>query len=548
MVHHTPRVRRILLSIATICMIVTQFMMPSGVAKAASLYTIAGSVVNGNGYTFMAVAASGRVIFSQTLSGNPATLTSNSGNTEEISTTKGVNFQLVAPDGKYFGPIILGWKGNTLNRAGVVYTVLKEQSNTTINLGTITVTPTSNGQGYGVVGTKYQYATGTTKARAGVPLGIGKAGKTRLVAANTGTATQRNGSPKFMDGSDADSDGVINAFDVDDDGDGKFDYVDKPPPTTFGDCTTQAAFTLFSNFKATDPNFAGTINSYGPSGSAYEATNTNIATALTNTLTFAIQRINQVCGSNVTKVEFKGIGVAYAPSSYVELPSGGQDVQWQVGAGTMNGSPVTGLSSYTFLCSGTCELSGQDTFMQRVTTADGNEYEFMTSPTFIFVTHPMLVSYRVNTGSVVSSDYSLPNIAGSQNNRITVRGTDRLTIRLYRPQRLALPGEPASFYDIGGLNYVPDMPNGINGSGIGPGRCDTAMAKDRLMPADKAINTGAKPVLGMTIDMRKIKACYERSRGAGSWGAGNADFDIQVLAPVSNSGNAAQKLYLTIIP
>jgi len=74
------------------------------------------------------------------------------------------------------------------------------------------------------------------------------------------------------------------------------------------------------------------------------------------------------------------------------------------------------------------------------------------------------------------------------------------------------------------------------------------MAKDRLMPADKAINTGAKPVLGMIIDMKKIKACYELSNGVGSWGAGNADFDIQVLAPVPNSGNAAQKLYITIIP
>ena len=74
------------------------------------------------------------------------------------------------------------------------------------------------------------------------------------------------------------------------------------------------------------------------------------------------------------------------------------------------------------------------------------------------------------------------------------------------------------------------------------------MVNDRFMSTDRAINTGAKPVLGMTIDMRKIKACYERSRGAGSWGAGSADFDIQVLAPVSNSGNAAQKLYLTIIP
>jgi hypothetical protein len=43
-----------------------------------------------------------------------------------------------------------------------------------------------------------------------------------------------------------------------------------------------------------------------------------------------------------------------------------------------------------------------------------------------------------------------------------------------------------------------------------------------------------------------IKSCFDTRTI--TWQAGSMDIDLQAIAPVANSGNAAQKLYLTIAP
>jgi hypothetical protein len=368
----------------------------------------------------------------------------------------------------------------------------------------------------------------------------------------------------FLDGADADLDGIINAFDVSDDGDTIPDYADTSgmltPPSSGDNCESAASFNLFSNFKATQSDFSGTINAYAQ-GTSYEATKTNTATALNTILKFAIQRITTVCGSPVTKTEFKGINVAYAPANYVTLPTSGSDVQWHVGYGQMSDTEPLGLVGYTFTCTPTCEISGQDTFMQRV-TAGGKTYEFITSPTVVFTSHPMVVGVAVvpstSTCSSPGTEYPMNSYGsdapkyGSQLLPVTIssEANQIICVKIFRPQRQAVEGEavtPVDYYDIGKLEYYPDIPNPIDvATGTAPGLCTGAKVTDSASDTIGAPTgeIGSNPTYTIAWKTADIKACFT-SKSA-TWIAGNFTMDIQAVAPVAKSGNAAQKLYVTI--
>jgi hypothetical protein len=522
-----------------------------------------------SGFTLLGMTKTGRVVFTKKLTGAATTINQKSSVISLVSgkIPAGIGFHLIDKDGDYYGPVILSWASATRTASTKVSTTLNAltPAQATISLGTITFKTKSKGQGYGAIATKHALAVSpAVAATAGVPKGIGSYGK----AASPRSAARAGATAAdFLDGADADLDGIINAFDVSDDGDTIPDYADTSgmltPPTSGSLCEAAASFTLFSNFKATQPDFSGTINAYAQ-GTLFEATKANTATALTATLSFAIQRISQVCGSTVSKTEFKGVNVPYAPTDYVTLPTSGSDVQWTVGNGQMNNSEVSGLSPYTFTCTTTCEISGQDTFMQRVTTENGKTYEFVTSPTFVFISHPMIAAIGVsndtsatactgvtyNTNTYVGSDIRY----GAQNDRISIASSadQTLCIKIFRPQRMAIEGEavtPVAYYDIGKLQYYPDIPNPLDGvSGNAPGRCDAAMVSDSASDTIGA-PTGtlaSNPTYTIAWKTANIKSCFVAQ--SATWQTGSFALDIQAVAPVANSGNAAQKLYLTIWP
>jgi hypothetical protein len=523
------------------------------------------------GYTLLGMSKTGRVVFSKKITTATTILNQKSSSIALVSGTipAGIGFHLIDKDGDYFGPVILSWMSANRTASTKVSNTLNAltPAQATLNLGAITVKTKSKGQGYAYTAAKYiTAATSSVSAVAGVPKGIGTYGK----AASARTAERAPATAAdFLDGADADLDGIINAFDVSDDGDTIPDYADTSgmltPPSTGFLCESAASFTLFSNFKATQPDFTGTVNAYAQ-GTVHESSRSTTAAALTATLSFAIQRITAVCGSTVTKTEFRGVGVPYAPSSYVTLPTSGSDVQWTVGNGKMNTTSVTGLRAYTFRCTPTCEISGQDTFMQRVTTANGKQYEFVTSPTFVFISHPMIVAVATTTDmtatACTSVDYSSGSNTyagtdpkyGSQSSRIPIAASadQTLCIKIFRPQRLAIEGEPVTpvaYYDIGKLKYYPDIPNAMDGdSGAAPGRCAGAMVSD---PASDTIgaprgSVASNPTYTIAWKTANIKSCFTAK--SATWAAGTFAIDIQAIAPVANSGNAAQKLYLTITP
>ena len=351
-------------------------------------------------------------------------------------------------------------------------------------------------------------------------------------------------------GGDADDDGIPNAFDVNDDGDAVLDSADSstPAPKAAADdgTTTCGAvdFKIFTNYKATQGGYAGTINAYGVGG--FKADKVNIASTITKSMSMVFSPITQVCGSAVTRSFLKGIDVSYAPTDYVELSKtcGTGDYQWLIGAGKMCGTDASGYSfgsPYTF---GETLPTGQDTFSMKVETADGKKYEFTSSPGFVFVTHPMFIAYSNDGVNYTNIDYT-KTTTGPEGARITeptisVAQAQTLYLKVYRPQRLAMDGETGDFYDLGGFKFTPDIPNGTPSVG----KCDSLTSTDTTMTSDTPIDTANPPV--MILQWAIGTKCYGAPPKNIAWAPAPSDFDIQV-EPSGPGGNSAQKIRITLV-
>jgi len=530
-------------------------------AQAASKkYQVTGTIKGATGKTVLLIANTGQVLATQKITKSSTSLILKS--TRATTNLNGSTLQLVTTSGgDYFGPVVLGWKTKSL-----VYTQLgtTPTSSGKYSIGTVTVKVVSASklQGYALVSkslstSKKAIKSVTVKASNYKPVGVGTYGKTAggstaallpqfrglLATGILGDIDIRNAitEDQKFDGGDADGDGLTNAFDVNDDGDAVLDQADSnsPTPNAGANCQVGASFNIFTNFKNTATNLDGNINVYGSGDSA--ATNGKIATALTNTMSIVLQPITRVCGSNVTKSEFKGVGaLPYAPASYVDITgkSGGTgDYQWTVGNGQISGNAVTGLAAFTFTASN--QISGQDVLMQRVTTANGNVYEFAGTMGFVFVTHPLPLRYSIDDG-LNWNDFTFSGGSASYGTaqKIALADDTKLTVEFAVPQRLAFDGEKAGYWDLGNMTYSPDAPNAFDDDDDnGPGKCDNQSRTDSA--GDSAVSTTARTFqLAFTLG-----TCFaEKSR---SWGTPGQELqggvDIQVV-PVGGGGNSAQKL------
>ena len=381
------------------------------------------------------------------------------------------------------------------------------------------------------------------------------AGQPNAGQPNAGQPTQQ-GSVVTKDdtlGGDKDDDGIPNAFDVNDDGDAVLDSADTstPAPKVAVDDGTKDCsavdFKIFTNYKATQGGYAGTINAYAPG--AFKATKENIASTITKSMTMVFSPITQVCGSNVVTTELKGNGVPYAPTDYVSL-SGGVcntgDYQWAIGQGFIcpGAGNKTAFGGYTF--TGSDLPTGQDTFTMRVTTADAKSYEFTSSVGFVFVTHPMFVEYSTDGTNFTKVNYEIstpgPDGARITEPTISVGQAQTLYLKVLRPQRLAMDGEAGEFYDLGGFKYTPDIPN-ISGVG----KCDAMTVTDSGMASDTVLDTGKPTTVLLTWAIGQ--KCFTESTKTPkpTWTPGASDFDVQV-EPSGPGGNSAQKIRITLLP
>lgn len=551
--------------VVVIALVIGQTVVGVSVAQAAvnPTFKVTATFKSASGKTLLWLSKTGRVIATKPLTSNSQAVSLSSLAKVSRANVNGSTLQLVTSSGgDYYGPVVLGWKSSSQ-----VYTQMNfSTSLTSIALGTITKSSVTTNQGYAKVSTKSTKVITTTKATVKAtsykPKGVGTYGKLNLTSSPSSFHPMSGGTIRAFDvnvtdgelkftGSDADADGLPNFADINDDGDAKTDATDMNTPSMQGvpvppaACEAGASFNIFTNFKSTSPNFNGNINKYGPGD--FEATSDKINQALSSTLTMVLSPITQVCGSNVVKTEFKGVGVPYAPTDFVDITGtvgGTGDYQWQIGAGRIGSTTLAGLDLNgdeigAFNFTSPTQISGQDTFIQKVTTADGKSYEFSSTAGFVFVTHPLPVRYKIHEGDDWTSFFNVDRTAATYN-RVSTGG--EVWFEILRPQRLAVEGEldsegaQATFMDLGGMRYTPDIPNAMNGTNVG--KCDSQVTTDTVaMPADTAVVSASYPVL---VIHWNLGTCLT-SRG-GTWAAGPTfDVDIQV-EPVGKGGNSAQKI------
>ena len=304
---------------------------PQAQIMATKQYTVKASIAGAKNKTVLLVAKTGRVLASKKITADTATAVElkTPSSLNKITTLAGATLQLVSStSGDYFGPILLGWYGSSRTSASKVYTKFSSTATATIVLGTIKIknVSASQKQGYGYTALSSSQvdktSASTTKASMGVPVGVGTYGKkntnSKSVLFLTGNRSPMACPPtcpeavdvNALDGGDADDDGIPNTFDVNDDGDSKVDSADLNTPTFTPNglgsstdpatCEAAASFHIFTNYKATEPNFADTLNFYGTG--TRSASDDNIVEQVQSSLSMVFSSITKVCGEDVEKM------------------------------------------------------------------------------------------------------------------------------------------------------------------------------------------------------------------------------------------------------
>jgi len=439
-------------------------------AAPAPAATVTGVMKGGLGYKVLLVQANGKA--------RKTAITGESGRFSIAGARLGnATLQLVKRDGSYGGPIVLR---STATKA---YVFIRGTAD--LNLRTVSLK-----SGFAKVSSmptrRYQtLATYTAKVVGGRPAGAGKLGRIR-----TGKPMGLRGA-----GADLDLDGVINAFDIDDNGNLILDNVDRsgrgagrpragssgaassfaaparsggeplgPPPLD-----TTGQFFLFSNFWPT---------AVGPWTSLPAASiNANIAAIadmdalidryMPMALSLAMEapdgmpaQLDGLDNSYVAEhvvdgVTYPLVGLEYAPPTYTT-------------PGVLDLIPDPRHPSGCPLKPGAmaAEIGGGDCFV--MTTSSGAKYPGTLN--FAFNTAPALKSYQFDTDAGPTDVVYDTDGVQLRDGRRELGGVQvevptsptkasTVTLTFWRPQRKAAPGEAASsagWVDIGRLWYAVD--------------------------------------------------------------------------------------------
>ena len=431
-----------------LALVATLAVMPA-VASAA---TVSGTVKSGAGYKILLVQANGTA--------KKVTIGATSGAFSIAGVKLGnASLQLVNADGSYYGPVVLK------TTASAAFIFIKGAAN--LKLGRLNLKG-----GYALLskapaGRFQTLAACTAKAARGKPIGAGKLGLVR-----TAQPLGLNGP-----GGDLDRDGIINAFDIDDNGNLIIDNIDRtgrgmgrpqvgasgaaarprvteaiapgPPPLS-----APGTFFIFSNFWLTG---AQQVNANIPGITDLDGL---IARTLPSALSLAT-----VFPSGESAL-LDGLGNSYIGAHTiggVTYPLVNDATPTYSADGLLNLTNSTQHPGGTIMMPGALpsEIGSGDCFME--TAADGTKYPGTVN--FVFNTAPALESYQFDTDvTATTAVYDANGVWDGRpgpNAQIMVpRGASKVTLTFWRPQRRAAPGEAASaggWVDIGGLWYSVDL-------------------------------------------------------------------------------------------
>jgi len=425
----------------------TLFILVAAPATAApKKYNITGKLKGAKGYVVLLVQKGGT-------SKSAAVKTSGVFSFKKValSTLKGSSLQLIDSSGRYAGPIVLGTKGS---RASITFSG-KAPTGSEFELGTVSVK-----SGYGVLRKKQLatsvYSNPSVKMRQGKPLGAGELG---LVSGATQGASIRAVSTEA--GEDPDRDGVLSAFDVDDDGDLILDSAD---PDSRG---TDIPYTgLVFDFRRT-------LNAHVRSGLSDTAIDAVVSGENVFALTFFFALSDREAGIDGGFVEcddsltycrrntplaFYG-GVSESTAEFRNRP-------WSellTAAGYPRMERIS-VGSFPAIVASIQPRVGRDVFrpgdVYRVNLTQGatvrSTRTLALAPYFVSI--PAMKEYDAGSGTVAVDYGSVSPESGSipgtsTGDPIILSPSGLLTVSFWRPQRQALRSDESGYIDWGNLNY-----------------------------------------------------------------------------------------------
>lgn len=348
---------------------------------------------------------------------------------------------------------------------------------------------------------------------------------------------------------DVDKDGLVEALDVDDNGNGIIDNYDNSGVTQPAN-----SFRVFSNFKL---EMSESLNLHA----------TGLSTALVDSALSRAQTLAiAVAGAagEVTELDCTGLAYCSAGGTGTAPPNAG--TAFPGGAGGAFDPDSDGFGTITNGATGdfqlatgasTSTISAGDTLIERVLGADGAERQIPGVLNFIFTSTPAIKSVAINSDPAQTIDYTVTNNRlGSLNNCILVPETGAVVLKVtgWRPQRAGVSGAgEAAYVDLGNSKITIDIPNGPTpgGPARGPGNCvasaysesDTnlSVSADGLQDSKGDIDADASNTYEFTLD---VNSCLASSpSGAISWDPGQSlSLDLQFRS--RDGDNAAQKICL----
>jgi hypothetical protein len=350
-------------------------------------------------------------------------------------------------------------------------------------------------------------------------------------------------------GSDTDLDGLVDALDIDDNGNGIIDNYDSSSPAS----SSSDSFRIFSNLKL---ELSESLNLHATGSLTTPA----IDAALQAVQTLAIQ----VAGASgeTTELDCGTLGYCSAggtgQNNNQPFPgaAGGAFDPDSDGFGTITRGATNDFQLQTKATS--AAIGAGDTMIQRITAADGTERQIPGVLNFVFNSTPALRTIAVNGGAEQTINYTATPRLGSRQNCIQVpaSGDVILAITGWRPQRagVAAAGEGA-FVDIGKSLVTIDIPNGPVTSGStspgtnGPGNCvSTAYS----VPGDPNLTVSTNGLQDAKADTAavntntysftvNVSSCLNSApSGAISWPA-NTELYIDLQFRSKDGDNSAQK-------
>lgn len=444
--------RRVTMAMGAMLLALAVFFVLTGTAVAT---TVSGTLKGGLGYRVVLVQANGLA--------KKVTITRSSG---AFSLTTGklprATLHLVKADGSYAGPIVL--------KAGRTRDYCTVRGTAALRLGTLALK-----SGYAVAlaprSGRYDIRSPyTVTARSGKPLGAGKVGRVRT------TSVAGYQGP----GGDLDRDGVVGAFDIDDNGNLILDNVDMTGrgalrPLAMTPVRTAARGSLAA--LADDPPPPGprpfqiVSNFRLPGGGGDQDARVNASIPgiadldglvdqyLPDTLLLFMPVMGDVMPApDGTSAALDGLGNSY----FLEHQAGGVTYplietaanDWTTGTHTgtlLDLIAAVGRGGDAFVMPGAlpAEIGSGDAFVE--VAQNGIQYPGVVN--FVFNTVPALASYQFDDASPTAMVYDANGVPANHSLLVVPPGAKEVTLTWWRPQRRAAPGEAGTWVDMGGLSY-----------------------------------------------------------------------------------------------